>query len=208
MRRWDSKGAARRRRVKNSPVNCFSAPRAGRDTAPVARANPARRSLKNCSGKQTNQPRTKCGAQVSSGVSGESRRIVADYTWFATILSKIISRPFRRSSFSAKSHACCGYSLVNALMTPALRYQLFSVRACGAGEYHNIFLVLAAWFVRPVVNALTAFRLLYQPFAGICGLHLVCLFILSQTSGNCKTKYLLLNCIWVFARNSHFDTVR
>ena len=140
--------------------------------------------------------------------AGESRRVVADYTWFATILSKIISRPFRRSSFSAKSHACCGYSLVNALMTPALHYQLFSVRACGAGEYHNIFLVLAAWFVRPVVNALTAFRLLYQPFAGICGLYLVCLFILSQTSGNCKTKALLLNCIWVFARNSHFDTVR
>ena len=32
------------------------------------------------------------------------------------------------SSFllSAKSHACCGYALVNAGMTPLLRYQLFA----------------------------------------------------------------------------------
>lgn len=37
------------------------------------------------------------------------------------------------SSFllSAKSHACCGYALVNAGMTPPLRYQLFAAQYYG-----------------------------------------------------------------------------
>ena len=33
----------------------------------------------------------------------------------------------RCSSFSEKSHVCCGYAFVNARMTPSRRYQLFSV---------------------------------------------------------------------------------
>ena len=40
---------------------------------------------------------------------------------------KIRARSCRCSSFSAKRHACCGCSLVNALTTPPLRYQLFAV---------------------------------------------------------------------------------
>jgi len=33
---------------------------------------------------------------------------------------------------SAKGHACCGYALVNAGITPPLRYQPFAACACGA----------------------------------------------------------------------------
>ena len=70
--------------------------------------------------------------------SAVNRRVVGSSpTRGATSHQATLTWPHRKSdgvivlcrwcSFSEKSHACCGYALVNAGITPPLRYQLFSV---------------------------------------------------------------------------------
>ena len=54
----------------------------------------------------------------------------------ATFLQKSPARSFRCVAFSAKSHAGSSYALVNAGITPPLRYQLFA----GASAVHGRFL--------------------------------------------------------------------
>ena len=63
-----------------------------------------------------------------SAFSRRNKRKVARSDFFIKIGTHIN----RCSSSFAKSHANVGYSVVNALITPLVCYQLFAICACGA----------------------------------------------------------------------------